>query len=62
MDPGGESTCCTCVCHLLQVRSKGAKVVPRLLFDQWNGQHFVDLFGQKSKQTELSRLLVKTAR
>ena len=42
------------------VRKKGAKIVPRILFDKWTGQHFMTLFQQKEKQVELVELLVKT--
>jgi len=42
------------------VRKKGGKIVPRILFDKWTGQHFMTLFQQKEKQAELVKLLVKT--
>jgi chitinase domain-containing protein 1 len=45
-----------------EVRTKGARLVPRLLFDQWAGQHFVDLFSKEAKQSELEKLLLSTAR
>ena len=37
-------------------------MVPRLLFDQWTGQQFGQLFGQPRKQAELRELLLETAR
>ena len=42
------------------VRKKGGKIVPRILFDKWTGQHFMILFQQKEKQAELVKLLIKT--
>lgn len=47
---------------LEEVRSQGCRVVPRLLFDQWTGQQFGQLFGQPRKQAELRELLLETAR
>jgi len=43
-----------------EVRQKGGKVVPRILFDKWTGQNFMSLFKQKEKQMELRDLLIKT--
>lgn len=42
-----------------EVRSKGAKIVPRILFDRWTGQDFVSLFGKADLQKKLSKLLLK---
>ena len=43
------------------VKKKGGKIIPRILFDKWTGQHFMSLFQNKEKQMELVNLMVKTA-
>lgn len=43
-----------------EVRRKGGKVVPRILFDKWTGQNFMSLFQEKEKQFELRDLLLET--
>jgi len=45
-----------------EVKSKGAQILPRLLFDRWAGKQFVELFSKEKKQKQLKKLLVKTAK
>jgi len=44
-----------------EVKSKGARILPRLLFDRWAGKQFVELFSKEEKQRQLKKLLIKTA-
>lgn len=45
-----------------EVRSKGASIVPRLLFDKWTGRNFMSLFDKTSKQNQLQDLLLQTVK
>jgi len=45
-----------------EVRRKGGKVVPRILFDKWTGKNFMDLFTEKANQKKLMTVLLETAK
>ena len=42
------------------VRKRGCKVVPRILFDKWTGPDFMSLFQEEKKLVELRDLFLKT--